>query len=46
MAVQRFNYPGVAPRAGAWIETAMMGEGYKREMVAPRAGAWIETDMS
>ena len=34
---------GVAPRAGAWIETA---SGFRLERsysVAPRAGAWIET---
>ena len=33
----------VAPRAGAWIETANMnGQGILVN-VAPRAGAWIET---
>ena len=35
----------VAPRAGAWIETAMrrrVSLGHRG--VAPRAGAWIETD--
>ena len=34
---------GVAPRAGAWIETP--GQALERldAGVAPRAGAWIET---
>ena len=34
---------GVAPHAGAWIETALdVCNGY-RSIVAPHAGAWIET---
>ena len=34
----------VAPRAGAWIETALTAEiESAEESVAPRAGAWIET---
>ncbi len=33
----------VAPRAGAWIETARRLSGYCGAWVAPRAGAWIET---
>ncbi len=36
--------PGVAPRAGAWIETLPPDKLYNMEdAVAPRAGAWIET---
>jgi len=34
---------GVAPRAGAWIETASWLNGWLGQAVAPRAGAWIET---
>ena len=34
---------GVAPRAGAWIETAPKKPLSVTTMVAPRAGAWIET---
>ncbi len=42
------NDPGgwqvkVAPRAGAWIETACSSDTSTRAWVAPRAGAWIET---
>ena len=33
----------VAPRAGAWIETAEHGQADELTEVAPRAGAWIET---
>ena len=33
----------VAPRAGAWIETAGLGGAAVFWLVAPRAGAWIET---
>ncbi|SPD73553.1 hypothetical protein PITCH_A190129 [uncultured Desulfobacterium sp.] len=33
----------VAPCAGAWIETVMLGTGCRMESVAPCAGAWIET---
>jgi len=33
----------VAPRAGAWIETIVSGDGSSGYHVAPRAGAWIET---
>ena len=33
----------VAPRAGAWIETAPSRPGRRLRQVAPRAGAWIET---
>ena len=33
----------VAPRAGAWIETAQVGATFAGSGVAPRAGAWIET---
>jgi len=35
---------GVAPRAGAWIETWSIRELMRWWPVAPRAGAWIETD--
>jgi len=34
---------GVAPRAGAWIETDIKKRGVMIKYVAPRAGAWIET---
>ena len=33
----------VAPRAGAWIETATNAQVAAVNGVAPRAGAWIET---
>ena len=33
----------VAPRAGAWIETLILGYLCYCNSVAPRAGAWIET---
>ena len=33
----------VAPRAGAWIETARVRTVNPTPTVAPRAGAWIET---
>ena len=35
---------GVAPHAGAWIETAVIGQDLIQAVVAPHAGAWIETD--
>ena len=34
---------GVAPHAGAWIETHEDLESGKGTKVAPHAGAWIET---
>jgi len=34
---------GVAPRAGAWIETTALLVLSLLGNVAPRAGAWIET---
>ena len=37
---------GVAPRAGAWIETVCGASTSEEIVVAPRAGAWIETSMS
>ena len=33
----------VAPHAGAWIETALLGMTLCAAKVAPHAGAWIET---
>ncbi len=33
----------VAPLAGAWIETVVVGEEMSGQVVAPLAGAWIET---
>ena len=33
----------VAPRVGAWIETAYYRSPCHRLVVAPRVGAWIET---
>ncbi len=34
---------GVAPPAGAWIETRPVAGRHHRGQVAPPAGAWIET---
>ena len=34
---------GVAPHAGAWIETSGQADGTCGSEVAPHAGAWIET---
>jgi len=34
---------GVAPYAGAWIETGMRRVNSESSLVAPYAGAWIET---
>ena len=34
---------GVAPHAGAWIETRLPVPGRRKAPVAPHAGAWIET---
>ena len=37
---------GVAPLAGAWIETAYLDQVFdNRARVAPLAGAWIETSI-
>ncbi len=36
---------GVAPRAGAWIETRGVPQQILLAAVAPRAGAWIETQL-
>ena len=36
----------VAPRAGAWIETAFQLGSALFSNVAPRAGAWIETSQT
>ena len=33
----------VAPHVGAWIETPIFMQDYKRLQVAPHVGAWIET---
>ena len=35
----------VAPRVGAWIETASLSQPDTLQPVAPRVGAWIETAM-
>ncbi len=45
-AMVRHTQPpvGVAPRAGAWIETADRAGVAAERLVAPRAGAWIETN--
>ena len=44
MHVWRMHTTGrVAPRAGAWIETARGAWALRSRTVAPRAGAWIET---
>jgi len=34
---------GVAPHAGAWIETRNQLKYHLHHLVAPHAGAWIET---
>ena len=34
---------GVAPRAGAWVETLCPADQNQLMVVAPRAGAWVET---
>ena len=34
----------VAPRTGAWIETALLTQNQEQFQVAPRTGAWIETN--
>ena len=36
-------YVSVVPRAGTWIETALLAEQYDKDFVVPRAGTWIET---
>ena len=36
---------GVAPHAGAWIETAYRAALSSASLVAPHAGAWIETNL-
>ena len=39
-----YLYPtGVAPLAGAWIETDLSSRVFPKQTVAPLAGAWIET---
>jgi len=35
---------GVAPHAGAWIETSTRAYISASRVVAPHAGAWIETE--
>ncbi len=45
-AGQHSLYSGVAPRAGAWIETRIVRNGGRATGVAPRAGAWIETALA
>ena len=41
------NYPCqlVAPRRGAWVETAMTGLGFLRISSRAPQGAWVETPM-
>ena len=41
--IQQFDIQTVAPRVGAWIETALMLNLPHPQAVAPHAGAWIET---
>ena len=41
--VKHTEESGVAPRAGAWIETIAASAVRYCSFVAPRAGAWIET---
>ena len=42
-AVVTAHGAGVAPHAGAWIETYLCFSGNALPGVAPHAGAWIET---
>ena len=45
-AAKRATMPGgVAPRTGAWIETAGSARQCAWLQVAPRTGAWIETHL-
>ena len=37
------RFIGVAPHAGAWIETLIGRRSTRLPLVAPHAGAWIET---
>ena len=37
---------GVAPHAGAWVETGVVAHGVQLLRVAPHAGAWVETPRS
>ena len=41
---KRVAFRGVAPPAGAWIETPHQAVGLEDISVAPPAGAWIETE--
>ena len=43
VSVSDWTQIGVAPRAGAWIETDVRSRAAAPRGVAPRAGAWIET---
>ena len=39
------NWADVAPRRGAWVETALSTKRHKDSPhVAPRRGAWVETN--
>ena len=42
-SVNGCRWPGVAPFAGAWIETYLLHIILVLSLVAPFAGAWIET---
>ena len=42
-SVEAMKFAGVAPHAGAWIETDIEGLTVLGPRVAPHAGAWIET---
>ena len=41
----RSRVEGVAPLAGAWIETPCTLRPCRSSFVAPLAGAWIETEL-
>jgi len=43
MISQTASFAAVAPRVGAWIETALATSFFICCFVAPRVGAWIET---
>ena len=46
MATRPAVHAGVAPHAGAWIETHFSAAPNDSRLVAPHAGAWIETSWS
>ena len=45
ISIRDKNTAPVAPRVGAWIETALAYQRLGKPQVAPRVGAWIETEL-